>query len=219
MSRGLSVDAWFDFICPWCLIGKRNLASALELLRAAEPDVDVRVRWHGTQLLPQLPPRGRPFMEFYIDRLGSEHAVRSRQAMVLEAARAAGAVVDFSRIGVMPNTADAHRVFEAACALGTTAQAEALLERLFAAHFSGGADLSDTAVLMLEAAECGLDPQALAHLLQGGQHPFAPAIAASVEPSGGVPFYVLNNWLSVSGAQPPAVLLQAMQRALERTPA
>jgi predicted DsbA family dithiol-disulfide isomerase len=219
MSGSLTVDVWFDFICPWCLIGKRNLSAALELLRAQQPDVDVQVRWHGTQLLPHLPPRGRPFMEFYIDRLGSEHAVRSRQAMVLEAVRAAGAVVDFTRIGVMPNTADAHRVFEAASALGTPAQSETLLERLFAAHFSGGADLSDSAVLMLEAAECGFDPQALAHALRGGQHPYVPAVPTSVDATGGVPFYVLNNWLSVSGAQPPALLLSAMKRALETAPA
>jgi predicted DsbA family dithiol-disulfide isomerase len=214
MSDQLHIDVYFDFICPWCLIGKRQLAKALAQLRETDPGVAVTVRWRGVQLLPQLPPSGMPFDDFYVRRLGSASAVRERQAMVLQAAASAGAAVDFARMPVMPNTADAHRVFEAACTVATPAQADALLERLYAAHFTGGADLGDGARLLAEAAACGIGQARLEQALLGGQHPFTPQAAPVAEASGGVPCFVFNNRFSVSGAQSPRILESAMRQAL-----
>jgi predicted DsbA family dithiol-disulfide isomerase len=215
MNRLLRIDVYFDFICPWCLIGKRQLDTALAMLRESEPGVAVELRWRGVQLLPQLSAGGMPFDEFYVRRLGSPAAVRDRQATVLKAGALAGAAIDFSRIRVMPNTADAHRVFEAAGAAATPDQAEALLERLFAAHFSDGANLGDGAFLVAEALACGVPPAALAQALRGGHHPYVPQTPPVAETTGGVPCFVLNDWLSVSGAQSPHILLSAMRQALE----
>jgi predicted DsbA family dithiol-disulfide isomerase len=214
MSRKLSVDVWFDFVCPWCLIGKRQLGKALALLGESDPDVAVEVRWRGVQLLPQLPAEGWPFLDFYLQRLGGEAAVRARQAMVLDAARAAGATVDFASMRLMPNTANAHRVFAAAAVLGTPAQADALLERLFAAHFSGGADLGSRTVLLAEAAACGLAPERLAGALPDAPRAFDAGRTASPDPFGGVPCFVFDGGIYLSGAQPPARLHAMMRQAL-----
>ena len=65
MSRRLQVDVFFDFICPWCLIGKRQLEHAQVQLRSRHPDVQISTVWHGVQLLPQLPVEGEPFADFY----------------------------------------------------------------------------------------------------------------------------------------------------------
>ena len=35
----LKVEVWFDLICPWCLIGKRNLDATLEVLHTRRPGV------------------------------------------------------------------------------------------------------------------------------------------------------------------------------------
>jgi predicted DsbA family dithiol-disulfide isomerase len=215
MSRTLCLDVYFDFVCPWCLIGKRQLAKALAQLRDADPDVNIVLRWRGVQLLPQVPAGGAPFDEFYVRRLGSACAVRERQAMVLQAAGAAGAAVDFTNIRVMPNTADAHRVFEAACTVAMPEQADALLERLFAAHFSGGADLGDGARLLAEAAACGVPQAQLSHALRGAHHPYVPQSAPGLDATGGVPCFVINGGLRVNGAQSPRILLSAMHQALD----
>jgi predicted DsbA family dithiol-disulfide isomerase len=222
MSRRLVVDVYFDFVCPWCLIGKRQLATALAQLRATDPDVNVLLRWRGVQLLPQVPAGGLPFDEFYLRRLGSAAAVRERQAMVLRAAGAAGAEVDFASIRVMPNTADAHRMFEAACATASPDQADALLERLFAAYFSGGADFGDGAWLLAEAAACGVAGKAASAMQQallGASHPYVPQSPPGVEATGGVPCFVIDGAMSVSGAQSPRILLSAMRQALAANPA
>ncbi|MBS7601168.1 MULTISPECIES: DsbA family oxidoreductase [Pseudomonas] len=212
MKHVLSIEVFFDFICPWCLIGQAHLQRALEQLRREQPEVEVSLHWRGVQLLPQMARTGQPFEAFYRKRLGSDEAVRLRQAQVRAAAEAAGVDIDFSRISRMPNTADAHRLLQRAVALGSPEQAQALLARLFAAYFQQGKDLGDPITLLHIARACGLEPAQVADCLRGDASPF---IGANDRAADGVPCFRFNQRLRVSGAQPVAVLLQAMGDALE----
>ncbi|MDD1959119.1 DsbA family oxidoreductase [Pseudomonas sp. 39004] len=217
MNPSLSIDVYVDFICPWCLIGKRQLQRALAQLREARPEVVINLAWQGVQLLPDMPVAGQPFAAFYQRRLGSDEAVRQRQAQVQEAASAVGEQLDFNRIARMPNTADAHRLLLHAAELGSEQQLEALLERLFAAYFRLGEDLGDRATLLRIAEQCGFAPAAMAGSLRGDGRPFASASANIA--SRGVPCFVFDDHLPVFGAQPPEALLDAMQLALSRSAA
>jgi predicted DsbA family dithiol-disulfide isomerase len=215
MTRLLRIEVAFDFICPWCLIGLRQLQRALAALREEQPGVAVHVHWRGVQLLPDVPAAGWPFMEFYLHRLGSEAAVRQRQQMVRNAAEAAGAHIDYSAIATMPNTADAHRVLAYATRNGSTAQRDALLERLMRAYFEDGEDLGDAEVLLAHGAACGFDRAVLQSALLGAAVPFQ-----SLGTGGnGVPFFTFNGSLALAGAQPHDVLLAAMRDALSSDPA
>ncbi|RJG08969.1 DsbA family oxidoreductase [Pseudomonas cavernicola] len=214
MSRSLRIDVFFDFICPWCLIGKRQLERALAQLRASRPEVEVELAWHGVQLLPHIPVQGEPFAEFYRDRLGSAEAVRLRQAQVQQAAAAAGLELELARIASMPNTADAHRLLQRAGALAEPAQRDALLERLFAAYFHKGEDLGDRATLLAIAESCGFQPAQLAPALRGDGRPYVAAQPGGLAQS--VPYFVFNNRLALSGAQPAEVLHAAMLQALSQ---
>ena len=206
----LRIDAFFDFICPWCLIGKRQLERALAQLQGSRPDVEVELAWHGVQLLPHLPAQGVPFDEFYRQRLGSAEAVRVRQAQVRQAAAAVGLSIDFSGISTMPNTADAHRLLERAAGLGSVAQRDALLERLLAGYFHHGENLGDSTTLLAIAESCGYPRAVLADCLEGARSPFEDGGMGAR----GVPYFIFNRRQAVSGAQPAEVLLQAMQQAL-----
>jgi predicted DsbA family dithiol-disulfide isomerase len=213
MNRPLRISVFFDFICPWCLIGKRNLSQALQLFASEQPAMRVELNWIGVQLLPDLPAGGVPFAEFYLNRLGSAEAVRQRQAQVQSAAASADVDIDLQRIARMPNTADAHRLLAHASALGNVAQQDQLLEMLFAAYFVHGQDIGDSATLLGIAEACGYPPATLANSLRGDAAPFkGPGIACS----GGVPTFVFNQSLVLSGAQPPQVLLDGMLRAAEQ---
>lgn len=218
MSRTLRIDVWFDFVCPWCLIGKRQLTRALALLRASDPDVTPDVRWHGVQLLPAIADGGVPFLEFYVRRLGSEAAVRTRQAQVLDAAREAGAAVDFAAIHVMPNTALAHRLYAAAGTIAAPGQAEALLERLFSAYFSRGANIGLLDVLLAEAEACGLPSASLRAALAVAPAQDASASTSAAkwppDPTGGVPCFAFDGGFYLSGAHPPAIVHATMREAL-----
>lgn len=210
MKRAIRVEVDVDLVCPWCLIGLRNLQAAIAQWRAIAPDIEVEVDWRGVQLLPNAPAAGWPFVEFYKQRLGSEAAMRQRQAMVMASAEAAGVRVDYTRIGVMPNTADAHRLLQWAAREGGAARRDALLERLFAGYFERGENLGDPAVLRRHAAACGIEAAQLAGVLLGAEVPFH---AAGRDNGGGVPFYRIDGKLEISGAVPPATLLAALRQA------
>lgn len=210
MNRALRIDVAFDFVCPWCLIAKRQLERAVALLQQELPQQVVSIDWQGVQLLPQLPVGGEPFAEFYRKRLGSESAVLLRQAQVRDEAAAVGLQIDFERIKRMPNTADAHRLLRQAGELGSPQQRERLLERLFAAYFQHGEDLGNANTLLAIAETCGYPREAMARALYRDGRPFqAPGVSA-----GSVPQLVFDERLLLSGAQPAALLLRGMRQAL-----
>jgi len=203
----LRVDVWFDVICPWCLIGKRSLGAALKVLHALRPDVAVDISWHSYPLMPDTPSCGVPYVGFYLSRLGSSGAVSRRQAQVREAASAAGVEIAFERIQVFPNTLAAHALVAQAQREGGAANAEATIEALFDAYFMQGQDIGSTTVLNAVAERCGIVGEAPASALR----PHAGA-------AHGVPFFRFNGAVSVEGAQRPAMLVGAMEHALDQQP-
>lgn len=214
--KPLLVEMTFDFICPWCLIGKRNLEKALRSITQSRPDVPLELRWRGVQLLPDLPAEGVPFMAFYIQRLGSEAMVRARQEQVQDAAYHVDVDMDLRRITVMPNTANAHRLLELATEQGSERKVDALLERLFAAYFQNGEDLGDSEVLLRVARQSGFDPQRLERALRDDGSPYIGRDAVPVNQA--VPSFVIDQRFSLAGAQPPWLMLAQLQRALEPRP-
>ena len=213
MSRRLRIDVFFDFICPWCLIGKRQLEHAQVQFRSRHPDVQITTVWHGVQLLPQIPVEGEPFADFYRKRLGNADAMTMRQTQVQQAASAVGLAIDLSRIETMPNTADAHRLFERASALGNASQREMLLERLFAAYFFRRENLACRETLLAIARSCGIAPDGVLDCLTGDATPFEGSPGAT----SGVPSFQLDGRLTVIGAQPAQALLGAMNEALKES--
>lgn len=210
MTPAPTIEVYFDLICPWCLIGKRHLATALEKFRQARPEVVPRVVWQSYPLLPDTPVEGLPYQEFYVRRLGSPAAVAARRAQVQEAARPAGIQFAFDRISVMPNTLAAHRLIAWVESRGGHDQAEQLIEKLFTAYFMAGKNIGDRSILLDLAAECGIaaEPRAMDDDL-----PEAPGSQNRRHVSG-VPFYIFNNRLAISGAVPPESLLEAMLESI-----
>lgn len=208
MDAVLTIDVTYDLICPWCWIGKHHLAQARAQWARTEPQIQVQVRWHGMQLLPQLPQDGVPFEAFYLHRLGSAQAVQARQAQVLEAANGAGLDIDFPSIHVMPHTARAHHLL-AQVLKDSPPQHEALVEHLFHAHFSEGRNIGDPDTLVSLAQECGVDEQRAKQWVENN----SPIAHTDTGIQAGVPYFVFDQRWTLSGAHPPQVLLQAMHQA------
>ncbi|MFD1556881.1 DsbA family oxidoreductase [Paraburkholderia silviterrae] len=206
-ARELRVEFYFDFVCPWCLIGKRNLEAAIAELKAREPRVNVQIVWRPVELLPHTPLGGVPYEAFYLARLGSAQAVAQRRAQVRQAARSAGVELAFERIRVFPNTAAAHELVARATHVASErcgGQQAELIERLFTAYFCEGEDIGDAVTLARIARAHGIGDAAPAPRMDG----------ASVRVEG-VPYFVFGGRYAVSGAQPPHVLLDAMLRAAD----
>jgi len=219
----LSVDAYFDLICPWCLIGKRHLETALARWALEQPNVPVTVAWHSYPLMPTLPAEGLSFRAFYVARLGSPEAVAARQAQVRDAAREAGVTLALERIEVMPNTVLAHRLVRFAALTHGQATASALIDDLFSRYFMLGQNIGDPVVLRQAAEACGIRTPGPAGTPVSADLDWLPPLddpyAPPHRPGLGVPHFVFNGTHNVSGARPADALLGAMRRALAATTA
>ncbi|MEA3090445.1 MAG: hypothetical protein QOJ04_1787 [Caballeronia sp.] len=215
-NASLTVDAHFDFVCPWCLIGKRNLDAAVSRLASLRPEVSVKVRWHSHQLLPDTPVGGLPYQAFYVARLGSPGAVAARRAQVQEAAHAAGIELAFNRIEVMPNTRAAHKLVAWATTTVAAFKPASLIERLFTGYFMDGEDIGNPDVLERIGLACGLDAASLAEHLRTSRREDNMALPRSPQADQvrGVPHFVVNAALSLSGAYSPGAIVDAMLRSI-----
>jgi predicted DsbA family dithiol-disulfide isomerase len=209
-AEELTIDVVSDVVCPWCYIGKRRLEAALRD-GASSP----RIRWHPFQLNPQIPAGGVDRRSYLEEKFGGPERAREIYARVEEAGREAGIAFNFERIERQPNTLDAHRLMAWAQVVDA-GRADALMEQLFAAYFLEGADIGAVDELVRLAVQAGYDESgARAHLqTDAGRDEIAAADERSKAMGiGGVPFFIFNRRLAVSGAQPPDVLRDAIAQA------
>jgi predicted DsbA family dithiol-disulfide isomerase len=170
------------------------------------------VRWLPFQLNPDLPASGMPRKE-YIERkwgAGRGPEVYERVAGV---GREVGVSFAFENIKVQPNTLDAHRLLNYAEREG---RQDEVSEALFKAYFVEGLDLTSVETLADVAARGGLDrAAALSYLASKADRETVTQadLEARNAGIGGVPFFIFNRKVGVSGAQGEDVLLQAMEQA------
>jgi predicted DsbA family dithiol-disulfide isomerase len=204
-----------DVVCPWCFIGKRNLEHALDTWRAKHPDETPAVRWHPFQLNPQLPGSGVPRKQYLENKFGGPDRAREIYARVSAAGKRTGIDFAFDDIQVQPNTIDAHRLMHYA---GEHGKQNEMAEAIFRRYFMEGADLSDRQTLADIAEQAGLNRKEAAAYLAGDtdraliEEQDRRARAIGVE---GVPFFIFNQRIALSGAQPPEVIVEAMEKARE----
>ena len=201
----LRIDIWSDLVCPWCWIGKHRLERALQAPGAPA----VTIHWHPYLLDPQADATPVPLREAYARKFGGAEQTERILANTQATAWAEGLPMDFNRGQVRVSTLDAHRVLGLAGQLGV---ADAVSEALFRAHFEHGRNLADPAVLVEAAAAGGIDAARVQALLASDDG--VTQVQASLQQARtmgiqGVPFFVLDGRLAISGAQPPELFLQA----------
>ena len=212
-TEPLTIDIVSDVVCPWCYIGKRRLESALAL--AGTDTHSVALHWHSFQLNPDIPPEGVDRRRYLEQKFGGPQRARAIYERVEAAGREVGIRFDFARIERQPNTTDAHRLVDWA-QVTDAERADDLVERLFRAYFIDGIDIGKVAELARIASDAGyLAADASAYLnSDAGRADVAAADARSKAAGiGGVPFFIFNRKLAVSGAQPPEVLREAIGQA------
>jgi predicted DsbA family dithiol-disulfide isomerase len=212
----LRVEIWSDVVCPWCYIGKRRLESAL----AGFPHRDeVEVVFRSFELDPTAPQVGTESVLQALGRKygGGPEAARRMMDRVATVAADAGLRFDYAD-ATHTRTVDAHRLLHLALADGGPELQRAVKEALLAAYFGHGRSMGDHGVLQDVAVGAGLDRARVTEVLSSDAH--ADAVAADLAQARafgitGVPFFVLDRRLAVSGAQPVEVFAEALRRAWE----
>lgn len=213
----LAVEVWSDIACPWCYVGKRRLESAIDQLQQPE---SISVHWRAFELDPSAPAR-YPASPSHLQRLAHKYSLtQAAAAQMLDrmqrVGQAEGIAFDFDKIQG-GNTFDAHRLL---CFAATQGRQNALKERLLHAYFSEGVAVSDHVELARLAEQVGLDVEASSAVLASDA--FANEVRAEQHAARelgirGVPFFVIGRY-GVSGAQPPEVLHDVLERALNELP-
>ena len=207
----MKVEIWSDVVCPWCYIGKRRFERAVA---AAPNPEEIDVVWRSFQLNPNHPPGVRRRHDEYLaQKLGASIAdVQRLDARVVALAAAEGLEYDFDRYTVV-NTFDAHRVAHLAAAQGF---GDAIQERMLRAQLVEGEVLDEPATLVRLAGDVGVPASDVEDVLAGDA--FAAAVDDDIRTGvelglTGVPFFVIDRAIGVSGAQPSEVFERALAMA------
>jgi predicted DsbA family dithiol-disulfide isomerase len=211
-SEPITIDIVSDVVCPWCFIGKRRLEKAI----ASRPDLEVQVRFHPYFLNDWVPREGISRAEYLTTKFGSPERYNRNVPRMIEAAASEGLAYAPDKIQRQPNTLDCHRLI--LWADQQNGSGPRMKQRLMSLYFSEGADLTDREVLVKAAADCGLDATKVRELLASDTDVDTVTRAAeSAKAAGidGVPMFIFNGVLAVSGAQSPEYLVSAMERSIE----
>ncbi|MDR6407199.1 DsbA family oxidoreductase [Paraburkholderia terricola] len=214
----IQVEVHYDFICPWCWIGQRNLAAAL-----AESGAEARVaiRYVPFELNPAMPAEGMNRRDYRTRKFGSWARSQGMDAQVAAAGLAAGAQFNYDKVLRTPNTRLAHRLMQFAQARDQARQTAALYQAIYAAYFSEGRDIGSLDTLIDIAAEHAFDADEVrAYLLATSGTQEIEAARDEAERLGihSVPTISIAGEL-ISGAQPGAVFANALRAAMQRSAA
>ncbi|HBN8605842.1 MULTISPECIES: DsbA family oxidoreductase [Pseudomonadota] len=205
----VKVDIWSDFVCPWCWIAKRRFDQAVEQL-AGQIQVEVSSRAYRIA-------RGMAPMDFASAlrmKFGSESGARQMMAAVTAHGAREGLAYNFGtmRFG---DTADAHALVKS---LPTQASRQRLIEALSKASITDGKDIFNRDELRAIAAQAGLSDAEWADLdferVREVEHDEMQANAIA----NGVPLFVFNDKLYLSGAQPTETFVAALTQAGASSP-
>ena len=209
-GTGFYIDIYSDVVCPWCYVGKRRLERALDKVGG-----DIRITWRPFQLNPTMPKDGMDRTTYLETKFGSLDAFRQLEEHVLVAGAAEDIQFAFEKIARTPNTFAAHRLIWFAEREG---RQDAAVNSLFRGYLEEGADIASIATLVQLADRAGLSADIMERFLLSDQ---GTAEVKAEESAGhklgirGVPYFVLNGRISISGAQPPDIFVSALRQAKE----
>jgi predicted DsbA family dithiol-disulfide isomerase len=208
----MRVDIWSDVVCPWCYVGKARFEQAL----AGFPHRDeVEVVFRSFELDPGASSGGH---ETNLQMISKKFGMPMPQAIQMEErvaglARAEGLEYQLERPN--GNTFDLHRVLQLGRAKGVQ---DVLVNAVYRANFGQARPIFDRDVIIEIATSAGLDQADVVKVLDTDL--YADAVRADEAQAhalgtSGVPFFVFDMKVGVSGAQAAETFSRALAQAWE----
>lgn len=206
----MRVDIWSDVVCPFCYIGKKRLEHVAE-----EAGIELEIHWHSFELDPDAPARhDTSNTERLAKKYGRSYAEMEEMERNV-AAMAATEGIDFQwQKANSGNSFNAHRIIHLAQSKGLGNEAK---EAFFHAYMTEGLPIGEREVVEEIASRIGLDNAEVEYVLDSDELAdfvrHDEKIAREQLKVTGVPFFVFDQKLALSGAQPREIFLQALQQA------
>jgi len=198
----LRIDIVSDVVCPWCIIGYRQVQMGLDML---DQPVAVETWWHPFELNPNMVPEGEDTAEHIARKYGStpEQSKANRQRLS-DIGESVGFAFNYGEGMRIYNTFKAHKLLTVFGAERGWQAQTALKMALFKAYFQERRDVSDSAVLAEIAEQQGMDAS-VAHawmrdesLTQGVRAEQRQWLDENIT---GVPAIIFDQKFMVPGAQ------------------
>jgi predicted DsbA family dithiol-disulfide isomerase len=206
----LRIDIVSDVVCPWCIIGYKQLQRALD--QQSDP-IAVDIHWQPFELNPHLPPEGQDLREHLAEKYGaSAEQSRDARSRLSELGTSLGFRFDYFDGMRIYNTFRAHQLLYWAGGKGKQTQ---LKLALFESFFSRRENVGDIQLLSIVAGRIGLDPgEALEVLIS---HRFAEVVRREQamwldREVHAVPMFYFNGSYPVPGAQEPATFSRVLEK-------
>jgi predicted DsbA family dithiol-disulfide isomerase len=209
----MDVHIWSDIVCPWCYLGKRRLEHALALFDHRD---EVQITHRSFQLDPSRPRHQtmnrREMLKTKYQLTDAK--VQEMDARMVHLAEVEGLEYHLTDAGLTGNTLDAHQLLQLGKARGVQ---DAVIERLYRAHFTEQRSVFERDSLVALAGEAGLDQAEARDALE--RDAYVNEVGVDVRDAralgvSGVPFFVIGRY-GVSGAQATEVFGEALGRAWE----
>ncbi|OYW99402.1 MAG: hypothetical protein B7Z14_12045 [Bosea sp. 32-68-6] len=210
MKDKLPIAIVSDLACPWCFIGKARLEKALESHDLTER---VAITWLPYELNPDMPADGMD-RTAYLDAKFGPGKRKEIEIRLSEAALESGVTFNWARVTKSVNTRMAHMLVAAA---STVQRGTEMKAALFKAYWQDGRDIGDLDTLVAIAVEQGFDEQAARDELTNEElRETVIGLEAHAQQVGvtGVPFFIIDGKLAVSGAQTGDVWAQVFKQVL-----
>jgi len=206
----MEIQVIFDTVCPWCYIGKRRLEQALAL----RPHVGIDLVWRPFLLNREIPSEGIDRTAYLIRKFGSEARVGRIYGAIAQAGESVDIDFEFDRIDRTPNSVDSHRLIRFALRNGAGPR---IVEILFFEYFIEGLDIGRQDILQEIGERAGLDGNAIGGYLNSEEDidfVYDQNTRAHRMGVNGVPAFVFNENMIISGAQEPQILARMIDAAL-----
>ena len=206
----MRVDIWSDVVCPFCYIGKKRLEHVAE-----QAGIELDIHWHSFELDPDAPAKHEVSNT---QRLAQKYGRSYAEMEEMErnvAAMAASEGIDFQwQKANSGNSFNAHRIIHLAQSKGLGNEAK---EAFFHAYMTEGLAIGEREVVEEIASRIGLDNAEVEYVLDSDELAdfvrHDEKIAHEQLKVTGVPFFVFDQKLALSGAQPREIFLQVLQQA------
>ncbi|MGO4546404.1 DsbA family oxidoreductase [Paenibacillus sp. 2TAB23] len=201
MKKNLTIDVYMDTICPWCRMGTTSLRQALKQL----PDgTKATVRWHAYQLNPGIRLEGEDYRQVMIARLGGQTQFEARMKQYNDTGAQFGLAFNMDIVRYTPNTTLSHQLI----AIAPEELQEQLIDNIYTAYFEKGINIGDVDELVEIARASGVKEDAVGlklRLIKGDGLEKVEDGQRSAQNLGirGVPFFVINEEISLSGLRSP----------------
>lgn len=202
----LRIEIFSDVVCPWCFVGHQRLTRVTREL-GEQPEL----RYRPFFLQPNTPEAGVDIPNMLKKKYGVEP---SRMFATVEAAaRESELTLDLTKQRFMYPTVRAHTLLRHAERKGTQ---PALVRALFEEYFQRAKNIHDVEELARIASAHGFEAAEVREILADADElEVTTAVATEAARGGirGVPFYVFNDKIGLSGAQPESVFREAIKKA------